>query len=86
MKGVWGTILLVGAVLSLASCKQIKNSLSEFAGSGGSVPEALPDSESLAGAEGLPVVTSFQKVTPATIVSFTGAGDRISVVEFYSDT
>lgn len=86
MKGVWGTALLVTVILSLTSCKQIKNSLSEFASSGGTGPEALPDSESLAGAEGLPVVTRFQAVTPSSIASFKGAGDRISVLEFYSDT
>lgn len=88
MKLVWGTAVIAafasGGVLSLTSCEKIQSSLNDFAGNGG--PEALPESESLAGAEGLPVVTSFATIAPNTFASFTAAGDRISVVEFYSDT
>lgn len=84
MKPVWGTAILMAVVMATTSCKQIQSQLKEFVESGG--PEALPESESLAGADGLPVVTSFQTLPPASFQSFTGAGDRISVVEFYSDT
>ena len=86
MDSVWGKTLLIGAVgaiVSLTSCKQIKASLGEFA-NGGEKTSSV--SGSLAEAEGLPVVTSFERVTPQSVVSFTGAGDRISVLEFYSET
>lgn len=83
MKGVLGTALLAIAVLGTVSCEKIKSQIRDIAGS---ELEVLPDSESLAGADGLPVVNSFRTVTPSTMASFTGAGDRISVVEFYSDT
>lgn len=87
MNGVFKVTILVVALLSGVGCKQIRKSLNDFATSGGEeVPAALPDSDSLAGSEGLPVVKSFSTVTPTTMSSFIAAGDRISVVEFYSDT
>ena len=94
MESALGIALVVAVVFGTTSCKQIKSGVNSFtkgfeeglARRAGSGPEALPDSESLAGVDGLPVVSSFQTVTPATFAHFTGAGDRISVVEFYSDT
>lgn len=86
MRAHLGIALIVAAVFGTTSCKQIQSGLGGLKDGLGSGPEALPDSESLAGMDGLPVVSSFQTVTPATIGQFTGAGDRVSVVEFYSDT
>lgn len=86
MKSIWGMILFLAVIFSSVSCKEIRSSLSDLTNSTEGGPEALPDSESLAGADGLPVIKSFQTVGPSSIASFTGAGDRISVVEFYSDT
>lgn len=87
MSGAFKLTILTLAVVSGFGCKQIKKSLSDFASAGEEMAApALPDSESLAGVDGLPVVKRFSTITPSTMPSFIAAGDRISVVEFYSDT
>ena len=85
MKVFWGKTLLLILVFGSVSCERVKKEWSAFFGAKEEV-ELLADSESLAGMEGLPVVKSFGAMTPATMGGFIGAGDRISVVEFYSDT
>lgn len=84
MKLVLGTTFLVALVLATSSCRQIQSSLREFAEQDG--PEALSGSDSLAGQDRLPVVTDFRALGPSTFESFTSGGDRVAVVEFYSDT
>ena len=83
MKNVRLMALVIAMICGMTSCKQIRSSLESFSET---EDESSPSSESLANAEGLPVMTSFSTIGEGSIEKFAGAGDRISVVEFYSDT
>ncbi len=82
-------IIITVLLLNFVSCEKIKNQLADFAAdgeSGQSLSVVVPPEKSLSKASNLPIIKGLRTISAEQFDTFIQAGDRISIVEFYSDT
>jgi hypothetical protein len=77
------SVVFLGVLLTCVSCKPIKEALGKA--SQGEVGESTLLGEAAVDPN-WPVSKELAAVTPQNIAKFVSGGNRVSVVEFYSDT